>query len=397
MNEGPRPSRLVVFSDDWGRHPSSSQHLVGHLLAGHDVLWVNTVGTRRPGLTRADLSRAMRKVGNWIRPGHGAGLAVPEGLRVIHPKMWPGFRRPWQRRLNAGSITRHVEEALGHRSDEQRIAITTLPITADLVGRIDVDRWVYYCVDDFSVWPGLDSDVMQAMERELVAKVDDVVVVSETLRDRIKGMGRDAELLTHGIEHSHWRASGDVNETPTGFPETDHPAVLFWGLIDRRLDMQWCGALAEALQQRGGTLVLAGPQQSPDPSLHRLPNVQLPGPVAYSELPAWAAKADVLVMPYADAPVTRAMQPLKLKEYLATGKPVVVRDLPATRAWRDAADVVDDVDTFVNTVITLADTGLTIGQAQARARLAGETWAEKARLFASVWGRDDKTPMRIAA
>ena len=35
------------------------------------------------------------------------------------------------------------------------------------VGRLPVDRWVYYCVDDFSVWPGLDADVMRTMEQEL--------------------------------------------------------------------------------------------------------------------------------------------------------------------------------------------------------------------------------------
>ena len=61
-------------------------------------------------------------------------------------------------------------------------------------------------------------------------------------------------------------------------------------------------------------------------------------PVPYEELPSLAARATVLVMPYADLPVTRAMQPLKLKEYLATGKPVVVRALPATGPWADCLD-----------------------------------------------------------
>ncbi len=414
MYTGPRPTRLVVFSDDWGRHPSSCQHLVRELLwhnrlcchgecrgcRAYQVVWVNTLGTRTPKLSRADLAKAVSKLRVWVSPENRRdepGQGFPEDLTVINPKMWPGFRRPWQRRLNAGAIRWHAEEALGRCSDEERIAVTTLPITADLVGRLDVDRWVYYCVDDFSVWPGLDSDVMQRMERKLVEKVDEVVVVSETLRDRIAGMGREAEILTHGIDLKHWKPFGGANVTPAGFPETEPPVVLFWGLIDRRLDMKWCQALAEALTARGGTLVLAGPQQSPDPAIERLPNVQLPGPVAYSELPKWAAKADVLVMPYADAAVTRAMQPLKLKEYLATGKPVVVRSLPATRDWCDAADVVGDKSAFVDRVLKRAGSGPPESQVRARARLKEETWSGKAERFASILTPADGTPIRIAA
>ena len=47
--------QLVVFADDWGRHPSSGQHLVGHLLARYPIFWINTIGTRRPKLSREDL------------------------------------------------------------------------------------------------------------------------------------------------------------------------------------------------------------------------------------------------------------------------------------------------------------------------------------------------------
>lgn len=414
MCESPRPSRLVVFSDDWGRHPSSCQHLVRELLwhnrlcchngcvgcREYGVLWVNTLGTRTPELTRADFGRAVGKIKSWVSPEgmcDRPGQAFPEDLTVIHPKMWPGFRRPWQRRLNAGTIQWHVEEALGRRSDEERVAVTTLPITADLVGRLDVDRWVYYCVDDFSVWPGLDSEVMQTMERELVQKVDEVVVVSETLGDRIAGMGRESTLLTHGIDLKHWDEAGVVGLEPEGFPQADRPIALFWGLIDQRLDIQWCHALAEALAARGGALVLAGPQQSPDPAIHRLPNVHLPGPVAYEDLPAWASRADVLVMPYMDIPVTRAMQPLKFKEYLATGKPVVVRNLPSVRDWCDAADVVGHASVFVDRVLERVASGLPQGQTRGRERLNEETWSGKAKRLESSLAGGDGTRIRIAA
>jgi glycosyltransferase involved in cell wall biosynthesis len=98
-------------------------------------------------------------------------------------------------------------------------------------------------------------------------------------------------------------------------------------------------------------------------------------------LPALARQAAVLVMPYADLPVTRTMQPLKLKEYLATGKPCVVRDLPASREWADCLDLADSPAAFAAAVKRRLEDGVPESQRLARRRLAGESWDEKARQF----------------
>lgn len=375
-------ARLIVFADDWGRHPSSCQHLVRRLLPRYPTLWVNTIGTRPVRLDRADLARAARRLGQWLRPARDARPAadrpLPQGLGVVSPWMYPGFRTGWQRRLNAWAIERCLTPHLARSGPAPRIALTTLPLTADLVGRLNVDRWVYYCVDDWAVWPGLDGQVMRQMERELVERVDAAVAVSEVLQDHLAAIGRPASLLTHGIDLDHWQTPRSA--PPAWWHNLARPIFLFWGLIDRRLDTAWCRSLAQA----GGTLVLVGPQQQPDPVLAQLPAVQMPGPVAYEMLPTLAAAADVLVMPYADLPVTRAMQPLKLKEYLATGKPAVVRDLPAARPWADAADLADSADDFVRIALERADTGLPASQARARTRLSSESWAAKAQQLEAV-------------
>ena len=96
---------------------------------------------------------------------------------------------------------------------------------------------------------------------------------------------------------------------------------------------------------------------------------------------ASADAADVLVMPYADLPVTRAMQPPKLLEYLATALPVVATPLPANREWSDALDLVGDADAFAAIALARAEQGLPPVQRRARARLASESWAVKAAEF----------------
>ncbi|MFM8224360.1 MAG: hypothetical protein ACKOJF_36135, partial [Planctomycetaceae bacterium] len=81
---------------------------------------------------------------------------------------------------------------------------------------------------------------------------------------------------------------------------------MFWGVVDRRMDTEFLRALVSNLSE--GLVILAGPISDPDPELFRLPRVVIPGPVGFDELPALAQAASVLIMPYVDARVTRAMQ-----------------------------------------------------------------------------------------
>ncbi|RUL84196.1 glycosyltransferase [Tautonia sociabilis] len=372
--------------------------MIGHLLPKYPVLWVNTIGSRPPRLSREDLGKAAAKLLSWMRPRPDAGPAPsPDSPRpeVLSPLMYPGFRSPWQRRFNAFQMARAIHSALGPRQPgEHRVVITTLPITADLPERLDVDRWVYYCVDDYSAWPGLDGPTLDRMERELVPKMDRIVAVSETLRDRLASFGAPSGLMTHGIDPEHWSAGPDASswEAPAWWDELPGPKIVFWGVVDRRLDASWCLAIADQC----GPLILFGPQQSPDPVLARHPRIRMPGPIPYADLPALAARSDVLVMPYADLPVTRALQPLKFKEYLATGRPVVARRLPAIADWSDAADLVDSADEFVSATTIRAGQPIPDRQRIEREqRLAGEGWAAKAAAFEQEVLdaiRDDRAP-----
>src|SRR5262249_272099 len=74
-----------------------------------------------------------------------------------------------------------------------------------------VGGWVYYCVDDFSKWPGLDQDTLRQMEADLVPRVDVTIAVSETIRDHLRTLGAPPpRLLTHGIDPGHWTAGGPL-------------------------------------------------------------------------------------------------------------------------------------------------------------------------------------------
>jgi glycosyltransferase involved in cell wall biosynthesis len=383
---------LLVFADDWGRHPSSCQHLISDLLTRYEVFWVNTIGTRQPRLDWTTLARGAEKVRHWLSPAASRGIGdskqpIHPRLHVLNPWMWPSFGSAVERFINRHLLVRQLTEAIS-AMPEPPIAVTNIPIVADLIGTLPVRRWVYYCVDDFAEWPGLDGTTLRAMEDRLIHRADVLIAVSATLQEKLEQHRRPVRLLTHGVDLEHWQAG--VGQAPKSTTKVldglEPPLIVFWGVVDRRMDFAFIERLAQDLEL--GTIVLIGPESDPDPRLSRLPRVMLRPPVPFDQLPDIARAADVLIMPYADLPVTRAMQPLKLKEYLATGKPVVARKLPSTEPWADALDIADSPESFSQAVRNRLESGLPAAHHCARARLADESWSVKAIAF-DRWLMDD--------
>jgi glycosyltransferase involved in cell wall biosynthesis len=368
---------FIVFADDWGRHPSSCQHLFRRLIPQHRTFWVNTIGLRRPRFDLASIKRALEKLRHWTQRNSAETTPLPANLSVSNPRMWPWFSTGLDRALNRWLLVRHLRRLAAPLSAPP-VVVSTLPIVADLVESFPNWRWVYYCVDDFGEWPGVDGRAMQRMEAKFVRACHRIIAVSETLRTRLAGMGRSSELLTHGVDLDYWRKSA---EAPALVEVRDlpRPLIVFWGVVDRRMDAAWVKALAGSLTT--GTVLLVGPKDDPEPTMMQSQNVVYLPSLPYDHLLSLAREAAVLIMPYADLPVTRAMQPLKLKEYLATGKPAVVRDLPANRDWADCMDMVATRESLINAVHTRLQTGVPPEQQQARGRLAAEGWERKAQLF----------------
>lgn len=369
---------LVVFSDDWGRHPSSCQHLVQHLLPRFRTLWFNTIGTRVPRLDLYSARRAVQKLSSWIVRDTAAGDSAASDPRIVSPLMWPRFSTELERQLNTSLLSSALAREVSDLSD--CTIVTTIPLVSGLIRRTRQARWVYYCVDDLSQWPGLDQRTLEEMERELVDQVDAVVAVSDELVERMASFGRQARLLTHGIDLAHWQVI-DIEALPE-LAAIPAPRVVFWGAIDRRLNSEWITDLSRGLA--AGSIVFVGPDNGSDQALWKLAKVYRLGAVDYSTLPAVAAAASVLIMPYADLPVTRAMQPLKFKEYLATLKPVVASRLPALSSWNDACDVVGTSDEFAGAVRARLSTGTPQQQVLARERLESESWSKKAEQFEEI-------------
>ncbi len=368
---------FLFFADDWGRHPSSAQYLARQLARNYQVLWINTIGMRRPAFDLYTCRRTFEKLRDWIIQSHKAPSSQSK-IRVLNPFLIPEWRSLAIQRWNSRSINLSIKANI-QSTRSSLIGVTAIPLPANWLDSMPVKAWVYYCVDNFTDWPGLDGHTLRNCESATITRARLLIAASSRLQCHIDTYGRTARLLTHGIDLDTWMRSERDDYLP--YPlSIKKPAVIWWGLLDKRLDWSWI--LSAASELSDVTFLLLGPIQYKPDSLSRYKNIVVSGPVPVHYLPRIAKYADVLMMPYTDNEVTRAMQPLKLLEYLATGKPIVARRLPALERWDCFLHLCDTAREFISCLALAIQQPPSHDQLKARIDLLRqESWQAKAKLF----------------
>lgn len=370
-----RSPDFLVFSDDWGEHPSSCQHIFRHIARNHRVLWVNTIGMRNPTLSWTDARKVIVKVSKMFRRKRSsAAKGKDEHVTVSQPFMLPGSRSRMVRAFNARSVTGKVRALLDKLEMCDPIVVTTVPNASEYPELLKGRKVIYYCVDDFSLWPGLDVDVVREMETRLVERANRIITVSDNLFQRLSKSGKPTHLLTHGVDL-------EMFSTPAAFElplleEIPKPRVGFFGLIDGRMDWDLVAHLAKRMPD--ASFVFAGPVDATAGELPQFRNIHFIGPVKYDNLPSLITGLDCLMLPYRTGDLSDAISPLKLKEYLAAGKTVVSSSIADVRRWAGELRVATTIEQWVDALTIERGAA---GRTPVNVLLANESWEQKAAAF----------------
>lgn len=373
---------FVVFSDDWGAHPSSSQHIFRHIARQHNVAWINTVGMRRPTLTVSDARKAVRKISRMLAPrrSHGSSEAIGSNPVVLSPWMVPFNEFTTVRRWNRRSVARSLRPLVSQPNFEHAVVVTTVPNACDYVDIPCSSKVVYYCVDDFSEWPGLDRSMLIAMESQLIEKSDIFIATSAALFDRLASTGKPAYMLPHGVDLELFASQPDRQHPALqGIPS---PRIGYFGLFDARSDQELIKAVARRMPQL--SIVITGPVVTDVAELEAFHNVQFTGPVQYTDLPQIAFGLDALFLPYRVNRLTESLSPLKLKEYLATGKPVISTPIAAVKEFSDFIVVEPHADGWCAQLAQMIASKDDRRREEVRKFLQRESWSAKAEEFVQI-------------
>jgi len=372
---------IICFADDWEGNPTSKTHIMRILATKNRVLWVNSIGWRRPTASGRDLRRILFK----LRRTLAGCVEVEPNLFVVNPLVLPLPGVEAAERLNAGVLTGWLGRLCRRHGMARPILWTFKPYANRLVGRLRERMVIYHCVDEYAAFSGVPQEAMVRMERDLIRRAQIVFTSAEQLSAERRALNPNTHFIRHGVDVAHFsRALDPATPVPDDIRILPRPVIGFFGLLADWVDLDVVRALA--LARPGWSFALVGKVDTDLGSLGALPNVHLLGQKPYGSLPGYCRGFDVGIIPFRVNALTVRANPLKLREYLAAGLPVVSTPLPEVARYDGLVGLADGVDGFLAAIeAALGERSEAMARRRVEA-MRGESWAARVEEISALIG-----------
>ena len=372
---------IICFGgeDWWYHHPHSKNHLMRRFArAGNKVIFVNSISMGLASVKSKDLvPRIARKLKSYAK----LARTTEEGITVVSPAVIPFFGSRAATIANRRLLTSQIAGLARRRGLSRPILWIAIPTAIEVAGRLNESLVIYHVSDKYDA-NTMDHATDPAFIRTLHARAIDAADLifyssRKLLAEATQGLDR-SHLLEQAVDFDHWarindgqvRVAAEVEQIP-------RPRIGYFGAIEPWLIDQ--ELIKQASRERPDWNWIFIGNKSRGLEIESLPNVHFLPPVSYQDLPNYAAGFDVCVLPWnTDVTFTSYGSAIKVREYLASGKPVVIAPLPEYESMSEVLRIGRSRDQFLE----LVDEALhEAGTAAARARqdaVRGGTWDARA-------------------
>ncbi|HRH40338.1 MAG TPA: glycosyltransferase [Pyrinomonadaceae bacterium] len=324
---------ILCFSHDWTGDPLSKTHLMRVLSKENRILWINAIANRMPTTSTKDISRIYKKLRSFTEPIK----EVEPNIFVMNPLAIPAYGNKTIVSLNQKILISQVKGALKKLGMKNIINMVFNPAAGMIAGKLGEKELVYYCVDEYTAFTGV-TDGLRVIEEDLFRKSDLVIVSAKKLFESKKDFNPNTHIIRHGTDWRHFRTSLDENtKIPDEIENLPKPIIGFHGLLADWVDFDLLKKTAAHFKD--GSVVLIGKitvdAEKKIKILDGISNIHFLGRKPYAELPNYCKGFDVALNPFEISELTLAANPLKVREYLAAGLPVVSTDIPEVRFLKD--------------------------------------------------------------
>ncbi len=383
---------IVCIASSWDYDPTSKHQIMKILSTHNDILWINYHGSRRPRISSADLwdgCAALRRVARGL---HRATSSIVQ----LTPLVIPGATNPLLWRLHQRLLIAQLRRGVRTMTNGQERPIqvwTFAPDVPYLVGALDEECFVYYCVDEYTQFDGFESKHITAAENELIDRADVVITTSGPLMDTKRARRPDAVLVRHGVDYDHFaRSWRSLLPRPADLATIPRPIFGFFGLIHHWVDR---ALLADVARQRPlYSFVVIGDCKADVSELEALDNVFLLGRRPYEDLPTYCAAFDAGMLLFTRNAMTRSVNPVKMYEYLAAGLPVISTPLPEAKRYEGPIIMADTARSFAQACDRVLDGHNGYDRKTISGFVESETWASKVEYLSDVITARTNPPLR---
>lgn len=360
--------------------------------------------TRRfPGL-RILFVGLSRDVSHAVRTRRFADLHRPV---MRHPAGFPTitFCRPFKLLPTSLAVGRNVNDwlfrrtvrAAARRLRMHRPVLWLNPHYAlHMAGHMGESQVIYDITDD---WTELSQEpflktLTIAQDAALCRRADHVIVCSQHLYQAKRPLARHLHLIPNGVDAAHYRSVPDRREPlPEEARKWPKPVLGYTGTIHPdRVDVALVEQIARGLVQ--GSVVLLGPNLLTEPQRRRLEackNIFSHPPVPYGQIPSYMRAFDVCITPHRVTPFTASLNPIKLWEYLAAGKPIIATPVAGFIDYPQHVYLAADAAGFL-TAVSQALKEEPSRVAARQAEVTAHSWEARAEQIASLLAPPSSAP-----
>ena len=344
---------IICFGgeDWWYHHPHSKNHLMRRFArAGNKVIFVNSISMGLAPMKSGEvLPRIKRKLKSYAK----LARTTEEGITVVSPAVVPFFGSRAAAATNRRLLTAQISRLAKSRGMSRPILWIAIPTAVEVVGQLN-EQFVIYQVSDKYDANTMDHATDPAFIRKLHERaIDAADLIFYSSRKLFAEAERGCEkshLLEQAVDFDHWsRIAGGEVKVADAIDSIPHPRIGYFGAIEPWLIDQ--DLIKQASRERPEWNWIFIGNKSRGLEIESLPNVHFLPPVSYQELPHYAAGFDVCVLPWnTEVTFTSYGSAIKVREYLASGKPVVISPLPEYESMSEVLRIARSREQFLELV-----------------------------------------------
>ncbi len=230
-----------------------------------------------------------------------------------------------------------------------------LPNSIDLLKHIAFKKVYYDCVDDHASFTGLiNPAVVNQMEKELMEKADVCFATANQLLEDRQGWSNNFHLVPNGAEFERFaNIQNERLDLPADIESIKNPIIGFYGGISDWINLEVIAQTAKKLPNC--SFVLIGPIDTSIDQFKNLPNVHILGPRKYQQLPAYIQAFNICLIPFKINKLTKSVNPIKMYEYLSSGKPVISTPLPEVLHYSNIIEIVTNEEEMIQAVTDIIE------------------------------------------
>ncbi|MDF7662178.1 glycosyltransferase [Erwiniaceae bacterium L1_54_6] len=347
---------ILLSTADWD-NPfwTNKQHVAVELSKlGYKVLYVDSLGLRKPGLNKKD----MRRIFFRILKSFKAPKKVRDNIWVWSPINLPWNDVSFARTLNKTYLNLFLNLWTKMLGFQKPWLWTYNPLTTEFLNPKKFSKTIYHCVDEIKSQPGMPKEILENEEIKLLKVSDTVFVTAPQLYETKKKWNDSIFYFSNVADYNHFNQAVTINfERPEDLKNITRPILGFIGAVSNyKVDFKLLQHIAKSRPDYDIVIIGLVGEGDPETNVDMLmscKNIHFLGPKKYETLPQYLKFFDVALLPNRLNEYTDNMFPMKFFEYLAAGKPVVSVNLSSIREFDGIVKIGHDYDEFLFQIDTV--------------------------------------------